>query len=221
VKLLAIDTATEACSTAILVNDEIISRCQVAPRQHTSLILSMIDELLAVAGVQLKDMDALAYGRGPGAFTGVRIAAGVIQGLAFGSDTPVIPISTLAALAQGVASAQTNIISAIDARMGEIYWAVYEVGSTGLVSAVSEESVTRPEDLLVNMNKRYYGVGTGWASYKAELNNLLGDQLQGFDGDRYPGADDIIKLARQEYQKGNMLAAADALPVYVRNKVTG
>jgi len=220
-KLLAIDTATEACSAAILVNDEIISRYQVAPRQHTSLILSMIDELLAVAGVQLKDMDALAYGRGPGAFTGVRIAAGVIQGLAFGSDLPVIPVSTLAALAQGVASGHTNIISAIDARMGEIYWAVFEVGSTGLVSAVSEEKVTRPEDLQVNLNTRYYGVGTGWASYQSVLTNLLGDQLQGFDGDRYPCADDIITLARQEFLKGNLLAAADALPVYVRNKVTG
>lgn len=220
-KILAIDTATEACSAAILVNDEIVSRYQVAPRQHTSLILSMVDELLAAAGIQLKDLDALAYGCGPGAFTGVRIAAGVIQGLAYGSDVPVVPVSTLAALAQGVASAHTNIISAIDARMGEIYWAVFEAGSNGLVSAISEEKVSRPVDLQVTINTPFYGVGTGWASYQTELINLFGDQLQGYDGDRYPCADDIITLARQKFLEGNLLAAADALPVYVRNKVTG
>ncbi len=220
-KLLAIDTSTEACSAAILINSEVISRYQVAPRQHAALILSMVDELLSAGGIQLKDLDALAYGRGPGAFTGVRIATGVIQGLAFGTGLPVIPVSTLAALAQGVASGHSNIISAIDARMREIYWCLFEVGSSGLVSAVSEEKVSRPEDLLIKANTHYFGSGTGWASYPAVLKGLLGSQLTGFDGDRYPRANDIITLAREEFQKGNLLAAADALPVYVRNKVTG
>lgn len=220
-KLLAIDTATEACSAAILVNGEITSRYQLAPRQHTVLILSMIDELLSVAGMQLKDMDALAFGRGPGAFTGVRIATGVIQGLAFGADLPVIPVSTLAALAQSVASVHSNIISAIDARMGEIYWCLFETEITGLVSAVSEEKVSRPDELLIKENTHYYGAGTGWASYPAVLKDLVGNQLTGFDGDCYPNAREIIMLARREFQNGNLLPAAHALPVYVRNKVTG
>ena len=220
-KLLAIETATEACSSALLINGEISSLYQIAPRQHAALILSMVDELLSSAGVQLKDMDALAYGRGPGAFTGVRIATGVIQGLAFGAGLPVIPVSTLAALAQGAASGQSNIISAIDARMGEVYWCLFEVGSSGLVSPVSEEKVSRPEKVQVKNNTPYFGVGTGWASYYSVLEKLPGIELTGFDGDRYPDARNIITLAQQEYQKGNLVAAADALPIYVRNKVTG
>jgi len=220
-KLLAIDTATEACSAALLHNDEIIRRYQVAPRQHTALILEMVDSLLTQNNLTLRDMDALAFGRGPGAFTGVRIAAGVIQGLAYGADLPVIPVSTLAALAQGVAAEHTHIISAIDARMGEIYWCVYETDVSGLVQAVTEEKVSRPEDLQLTTGHRYFGVGSGWATYQSVLQQQLGDQLVGMNGELFPDAANIIVLARREMLNGNLLTAAEALPVYIRNKVTG
>ena len=221
-KLLAIDTATEACSAAILIDDEIIYRYQVAPRQHAELILPMIDELLADTGSSLADMDALAFGRGPGAFTGVRIAAGVIQGLAFGADLPVVPVSTLAALAQGIIeSKHHNIISAIDARMGEIYWGIFEPDSHGLASPVGDEAVSRPEELIVQENISYFGIGTGWQTYRDVLTNKLGGQLGGCAGDCYPHARDIVVLAKREFQKGNAVTAEHALPVYLRNKVTG
>ena len=220
-KLLAIDTATEACSAALLHNDEIICRYQVAPRQHTALILEMVDSLLTETNLTLRHMDALAFGRGPGAFTGVRIAAGVIQGLAYGADLPVIPVSTLAALAQGVAAEHNHIISAIDARMGEIYWCVYETDAAGLVHAVTEEKVSRPEELQLTSRQRYFGVGSGWATYQSVLQDQVGDQLVGMHGEMFPDAANIISLARREMQLGKLVSAAEALPVYIRNKVTG
>ncbi len=220
-KLLAIETATEACSAAVLLEGEVLFRHQIAPRQHTALILSMVDQLLQDTGLQLKDFDALAYGRGPGAFTGVRIATGVIQGLAYGADLPVIPVSTLAALAQSAASTASNIISAIDARMGEIYWCRYVTSGTGLVTALVDEQVSSPDQILIDENKSYFGVGTGWETYQSELATVMGKQLLGSDGNRYPDARDILSLAEYEYQKGNTVSAQDALPVYIRNKVTG
>jgi tRNA threonylcarbamoyladenosine biosynthesis protein TsaB len=126
-KILALDTATEACSAAIIVDSEISEKSLIAPRRHADLILSMIDELLSDSGVALSELDAIAFGRGPGAFTGIRIAAGIVQGLAYGADLPVIPISTLAALAQGTNENSDFIISAIDARMSEIYTAIYRL----------------------------------------------------------------------------------------------
>ncbi|MGB1311163.1 MAG: tRNA (adenosine(37)-N6)-threonylcarbamoyltransferase complex dimerization subunit type 1 TsaB, partial [Leucothrix sp.] len=132
-KILAIETATEACSAALYHDGGIISRYELAPRKHTQLILPMMDSLLAEAGLSKQALDAIAFGRGPGAFTGLRIAVGVTQGLALALDRPVIPISSLAAMAQQVldatvdlASAMLDYIPAIDARMGEVYWARYK-----------------------------------------------------------------------------------------------
>lgn len=220
-KLLAIDTATEACSAALLVDNGIIHRYQIAPRQHAALILSMVDELLAEAGVHLNAMDALAFGRGPGAFTGVRIAAGIVQGLAYGADLPVVPVSTLAALAQGAAAGHADIISAIDARMGEIYWCTYRTGADGIVTATGAEQVTGPEQLQVEPHRMYFGAGTGWQTYASILAKQVGKQLAGYDGNRYPDAQQIIRIARTQYDNGNLVSAAEALPVYLRNKVTG
>lgn len=220
-KLLAIDTATEACSAALLVDDDITSRCQIAPRQHAALILSMVDELLIEAKMPLDALDALVFGRGPGAFTGVRIATGVVQGLAFGAGLPIIAVSTLAALAQGVASRHTDIISAIDARMGEIYWCLYRTDADGIVAAAGDEQVSAPEQLRVDSDRNYFGVGTGWQTYASVLTVQLGDRLTGHDGNRYPHAEHMLSLARQQYNDGKLLTAAGATPVYLRNKVTG
>jgi tRNA threonylcarbamoyladenosine biosynthesis protein TsaB len=220
-KLLAIDTATEACSAALLINDDIISRYQFAPRKHAELILPMVDELLAEAGLRLADLDALAFGRGPGAFTGVRIAAGVIQGLAYATNLPVIPISTLAALAQGVDAEHQHIISAIDARMGEIYWGLYTRDDAGQIVAASDEVVSKPEDLVIADDVRYFGTGSGWKTYASVLTDKLQDQLTGFADDRFPDARDILTLAQTEFEHGRTVSADQALPVYLRNKVTG
>jgi len=220
-KLLAIDTATEACSAAILINDEIISRYQIASRKHAELILPIVDELLAEACLRLADLDALAFGRGPGAFTGVRIAAGVIQGLAYATGLPVIPVSTLAALAQGVDAEHRHMISAIDARMGEIYWCLYSRDDAGLIVAASEEVVSKPEDLVIASDVRYFGTGSGWHTYASVLTDKLQNQLTGFAGDRFPDARDILTIARTEFEHGRTVSADQALPVYLRNKVTG
>lgn len=220
-KLLAIDTATEACSAAILVNEHILERYEVAPRRHAELILPMVDALLTESGLKLTDLDALAFGRGPGAFTGVRIATGIVQGLAYGGDLPVVPVSTLAALAQGVASQAKYIISAIDARMGEVYWCAYQVDANHLVVPLTEEKVSNPNRLDVPGEHIYYGIGSGWKTYRTVLAGMLQGKCGIIDGEAYPRARDILLLAAGECQKGHVVSADKALPVYLRNKVTG
>ena len=219
-KLLAIDTSTEACSAALGIDGEVRFRYEFAPRRHAELILPMVDQLLAEAQLQLGQLDALAFGRGPGAFTGVRIATGVIQGLALAADLAVVPVSTLAALAQGAASDASRIISAIDARMGEIYWGCYLVSADGMVDPVGSEQISAPDTLTAPEGDVWYGVGSGWHSYHETLCQRLGAHQIGYDGERYPHARDIIPLATREYGLGKSVAAEAALPVYLRNKVT-
>lgn len=219
--LLAIDTSTEACSAALGINGDVRERYEYAPRRHAELILPMVDSLLAEAGLKLIDMDALAFGRGPGAFTGVRIATGVIQGLAFGAGIPVVPVSSLAALAQGAAARHSLIMSAFDARMGEIYWGPFTVGTDGLVQPLSEEKVERPDNVTVPQGDRWFGVGTGWHLHGEALRLKFGRQLAGFEWERYPRAGDILALARRDFAEGNAVTAEEALPVYLRNRVTG
>lgn len=222
--LLSLDTATEACSAALRAGDRITDRYEVAPRRHGDLILGMVDELLREAGVTLRDMDALAFGRGPGAFTGVRIAAGVVQGLAYGAEKPVVPISSLAALAQGVAAgraAGTLIMSAFDARMGEVYWGVYHVGADGLVELAGEEQVAKPGEIHVPaLAGRAIAVGTGWHTYESQLRARCGGEIE-FIRDRYPQARDVLALAVRDFAAGHAVRADDAQPVYLRNRVTG
>ena len=238
--LLALDTSTESCSAALAVDGKIIERYELAPRRHAELILPMIDELLREAGVTLRDLDALAFGRGPGAFTGVRIATGVIQGLAFGAEKPVVPISSLAALAQGVAAGRpphTLIMSAFDARMGEVYWGVYRVGEDGMVSLVGEEQVAKPEKIKIGdthylpnrigekIGDTHYlpnriGVGSGWQIYESALRARCGGQIEVIQ-DRYPHARDVLTLAQRDFAAGLAVPAEEAQPVYLRNKVTG
>lgn len=229
VKLLALDTSTESCSAALLVGDRITDRYEVAPRRHGELILPMVDDLLREAGITLRDLDALAFGRGPGAFTGVRIAAGVIQGLAFGAGKPVVPVSSLAALAQGVATgrpAGTLIMSAFDARMGEVYWGTYRLGGDGLVTLVDEEQVAKPEAVQIpggtdwEVCPRVIAVGTGWHTYQQELRARCGADIE-FIPDRDPHARDVLTLARRDFAAGRAVPAEEAQPVYLRNKVTG
>jgi tRNA threonylcarbamoyladenosine biosynthesis protein TsaB len=220
-KLLAIETCTEACSAAISTGDDVLERYQLAPQRHAELILPMVEDLLAEAGVSLRDLDALAFGRGPGSFTGVRICTGVVQGLAFGAELPVIPVSTLAALAQGAAGHHSHIAAAIDARMGEVYWGLFSVDPEGLVVPADEEQVEKPELVPLPMEGNWYGVGSGWGTHAAALSQRFADRLHGRDADQFPHAKDVLRLARRGLSLGQVLPPEDALPVYLRNRVTG
>ncbi len=218
--LLALDTATEACSAALSLNGVVTELYEIAPRRHAELILGMVDTLLANAGLRLGDLAAIAFGCGPGAFTGLRVAAGVTQGLAFGANLPVVPISTLATLAQGAVMTHSHIISAIDARMREIYWGMYQAGPDGLVLPVVPDALSPPGQIDLPPAGRWYGVGTGWQTYGDILSERLGDYLAGYAGERYPRAADMIPLALRDLEQGKGVPADRALPVYLRDKVT-
>ncbi len=220
-KLLAIETATEACSAALYINGEIRERYAVAPRQHAEQILPMMDQLLAEAELKLSQLDALAFGRGPGSFTGVRIATGVIQGAAFGAQLPVVPISTLAALAQRHYRMQgaRRILPAFDARMGELYWAAYEVMADELVTQVGSEQVATPEQVGLPAGEGWQGVGRGWATYREILTQRMGARLTAIEGDLLCSAQDVVRLAVHGYAAGDAVAAELALPIYLRDQV--
>jgi tRNA threonylcarbamoyladenosine biosynthesis protein TsaB len=219
--LLAIETATEACSAALLSGTSVSQRFEFAPRRHAELILPMIDSLLDEAGLALGRLDAIAFGRGPGAFTGVRIAAGVAQGLAYGAGLPVVPVSSLAALAQGAARESARIAAAIDARMGEIYCAQFVRGGDGLVDIVTVEQVIAPGDFPVPAGSGWLGVGSGWAAHGTLLRKRFGGALRECDGERYPAAADLALLAAREVREGRTVDAGQALPVYLRDPISG
>ena len=223
-KLLALDTATEACSAALLLGETLLTRYEEPKRGHAELILPMVDDLLAEAGIGLRALDCLAVGRGPGAFTGVRIAVSVAQGLAFGADRPIVPISDLAALAQRAVQTQRakRVLACLDARLGEVYWAAFETGADGLVTPLSEERVGPPGSLAVPAGgDEWFGVGTGWAAHAGLAGQLAekGVPLAGTDGALLPRAHEIARLAVRDFRAGLAVPPEQALPVYVRDSV--
>ena len=220
-KLLAIDTSTEACSAALYVAGDIRERFQIAPREHAALILPMIDELLAEAGLSLSRLDALAFGRGPGSFTGVRIATGVVQGLAFGAELPVVPVSSLAALAQGVYREHNHpdVLAAIDARMGEVYWAAYRLDNSSHVALHGDELVCKPEKVPLPAIDTWIGAGSGWQAHSERLQQRLNGTIIGWLPDSYPHARDVAALGVVGVERGLAVTAEQALPVYLRDNV--
>ncbi|PCI66911.1 MAG: tRNA (adenosine(37)-N6)-threonylcarbamoyltransferase complex dimerization subunit type 1 TsaB [Piscirickettsiaceae bacterium] len=219
-KILAIETATEACSAALLLGDEVIERFQVAPRQHGNLILPMVDELLVEAGLSLGQLDALAFGRGPGSFTGVRMATGVIQGLAFSADLPVAPISTLHALANQVElnGSIEHVFVALDARMGEVYCCDYIV-TDGSLQQVEEERVIAPEKVGNIIAPSLVAIGHGWRTYELILTTSLGCDIQALYPDALPKASDVAQLAIKCVENGQTVSAEHAMPIYLRDNV--
>ena len=217
-KLLAIDTATDACSAALSIDGEVRERFEIAPRAHTELILPMIDELLAEAGLAVGQLDAMAFGRGPGAFTGVRIAVGVTQGIAFGAELPVVPVSTLAAVAQGLNA--DKVLVALDARMDEVYWGAYQRNGTGLVELLDEELVSPPDAVPLPNGDGWLGAGAGWLAYEAALVARCGRQVSAKQDDCFPHARDVAVLGCAGFTAGKAVDAEHALPVYLRDKVT-
>ncbi|TNJ01918.1 tRNA (adenosine(37)-N6)-threonylcarbamoyltransferase complex dimerization subunit type 1 TsaB [Aeromonas veronii] len=221
-KILAVDTATEACSAALLVGDKLFSRWEEAPRDHTRKILPMVQAVLEDAGISLSDLDAIAFGRGPGSFTGVRIGISVAQGLAFGAGVPLIGISTLAAMAQGAyrLDGAQQVLTAIDARMNEVYFGRYEL-IDGRMQLVGDEVVSDPV-ALVDVRGKLAGpvtcVGTGFETYGETLSGLA-DELA-VSQVRFPAAEDMLPLARAAWLAGEAVPVEQATPVYLRDKVT-
>jgi tRNA threonylcarbamoyladenosine biosynthesis protein TsaB len=227
-KILALDTATENCSAALWVDGSLLQQEVEAPRGHADLILTMIDELLAQSATPLAGLDAIAFGRGPGSFTGVRLAASVTQGLAFGADLPVVPISDLRAVAQRALNSMPQENAAVrqmlvcnDARMQEVYWACFERGSDGLMRSAGIERVSKPAD--VRLPDEWAGMpvsaaGRGFAAY-TELSERLLQTLTDINVNTLPGAGEIAALAVAEVRAGRVLAPEDAVPVYLRDDV--
>lgn len=229
VTLLALDTATEACSVALLRGGEKTHLAQFAQREHTKYILPMVDEILAQAGITLHQVDALVFGRGPGSFTGVRIGAGIAQGLAFGADLPVIPVSNLAAMAQAayVQYQAENVLTAIDARMNEVYFAQWQAqkvrsdfGEFLDWQPMIAEQVCSPSNVIEQVAQQHHEnavlVGTGWAAYPELKETNLGKVT----AITLPSALYMLDLALPKWFAGETISPLEIEPIYLRNEVT-
>jgi len=216
--LLAIETATETVSVALAINGEVIERYKHAPRQHAELLLPWVEAVLAEAGIGFSSLDAIAFSRGPGSFTSLRIGIGVVQGLAWASDRPVIPVSSLAATAQSAFDEGINYaLVALDARMNEVFTGTFEANNNGIMIPVNDEKVCGPEDVQVPANSETYGIGIGFDRYEA-LHELSG-QLAGIRSDIWPKASSVLTLAQHWLLTNEALPAEQAQPVYLRDNV--
>lgn len=218
-KLLGLDTAGPRCSVALLLDGELVERDISGDRIHAESVLPLVERLLAEAGIVLTGLDAIAFGRGPGAFTGLRVATSVAQGLAYGAALPVLPVSDLEALAAAAMRLHQveRVVACLDARMHEVYWAAYERRPEGLV-ALTEESLSPPADVRAPSPGPWFGAGAGWAAYGEVLRAQV-SPLIGLDGGLLPGAGDIARLGEKAFEKGRAVAPEHALPVYLRDKV--
>jgi tRNA threonylcarbamoyladenosine biosynthesis protein TsaB len=221
-KILALDASTDACSVALTIDGVTSEIFELAAKSHTQRLLPMVDEVLSVANCSLQDLDAIAYGRGPGSFTGLRICMGVVQGLAFGANLPVIPISTLQAMAQGfVTECSDNslpILVALDARMDEVYWGLFSADK--IPQALSDEYVMKPADvceqsIIQGLNKQFIAIGPGW--HYADLQIITPLKIV---QNAHPNAKDILALAVEAFQQGKSISILDAQPVYLRDSVS-
>jgi tRNA threonylcarbamoyladenosine biosynthesis protein TsaB len=215
-KILAIETSTEYCSVALWQDGTVSERCELVGQKHSELLLGMLDGLLQDAGLRMQDLDGIGFGKGPGSFTGVRIACGSAQGLAFGAGLNVVGVCTLQALAQ--ASGHDKVIAALDARMGEIYLAVYEKFD-GAWATIVEPCLCKAEDAPQVAGTDWYGAGSGFAVSEAALATRYAGQLSGIDASAVPQASAVAQIAADEFAQGRAVDAALALPLYLRDKV--
>jgi tRNA threonylcarbamoyladenosine biosynthesis protein TsaB len=217
-KLLAFETATEACSVALYVDGQVHERFEIAPRRHAELSLPWAEALLAEAGVARSQLDAIALGRGPGAFTGVRLAIAIAQGIALALDRPLIPVSTLQVLALRAPADATHVLSSIDARMGEVYVA-RQLRVDGQWQLQGEEVVCAPDAVELPDGSRWFGVGTGFGAAEGVLAARLAGHLKGVDAQALPRASDLLKLAVPMFERGEVMAPERVEPAYLRNNV--
>jgi len=229
VKILAIDTSTSACSVALLVDDQIHENFILIPQSHTQHLLPMVDQLLAVHQQSLQQLDAIALTTGPGSFTGLRIGLGIVQGLAFGADLPVVGISSLQAMSCG-ASRLLNIdqgahlIPSLDARMREVYWGHYQI-ETDKIQCIDKDSVGDPGlmfELVSEPSLAVVGIGDGWACVnESALTKWISTRGETtIVSDFYPHAYDVAQLAELSFRQGQMQSALDISPVYIRTEVS-
>ncbi len=220
-KLLAVDTSTDACSCALWTEGKCRELFEVAPQCHAELLLPMMEVLLAEAGLAPRQLDGLAFGCGPGSFTGVRIAAAAVQGIALAADLPVAPVSSLRALAQGTCRelGRNEALAALDARMQEVYWGAYRADANGIMQVVTADLVCRPGSVPSPGPGAWFGVGSGWGAYAEALCQAMGGAPLGAAPDRHPRARDVATLGLEVLAMGQGVAAELALPVYLRDKV--
>lgn len=223
--ILALDSSSEYCSVALCIDGLIHSKHELAPRKHAQLLLPMITELVASHGLALSDLDAIAFGRGPGSFTGLRIAAGITQGLAFGLSCPVIPVSNLQALALQAYQREDaeRVLVAVDARMDEVYWSectISLIDAEPVVETISGEHVGKPEslELLEPESQGMLGIGTGF-SFIGRMPDALTAHLSSIDAESQPRAEEIAMIANQHFKQGNTCLAEQAAPVYIRDEI--
>jgi len=222
-RLLALDTATEACSAAVLCDRAMVSRELTAGREAAERILGLIEAVLSESGVTLRELDAIAFGRGPGGFTGVRLAASVAQGLAFSAERPVVPVSDLRALAQQALDADASadaVLVCQDARMQEVYWTYCRRDAQGFAQSVEGERLSSPGEVQLPPTEAaaILGVGSGFRAYP-QLGERLAARLARIEPMRLPRAQEIAALAVVELRAGRTLAPEQALPVYLRDEV--
>lgn len=214
--LLAFDTSTEFLSIALQRDDRLFTFDMLAGQSHSQRILPEIQQLLAAAELKLNDLDGLAFGAGPGSFTGVRIAAGVAQGLAFGAGLQVVGVCTLMALAE--ASNTRQVIACLDARMGEVYHAAYVQGDNGW-HAVSAPGLYQPNAVPSLEYKGWTAAGSGWEAYGDILAQAYPNQVDQVLPKLVPQATAILRLAQPIFANGQGLLPEQAMPIYIRNRV--
>jgi tRNA threonylcarbamoyladenosine biosynthesis protein TsaB len=215
-QVLALDTSTEYCSVALWRDGAIMERCDLVGQRHSEVLMDMVDSLLRDADTKLARLDGIAFGKGPGSFTGVRIACGTTQGLALGANLPVAGISTLEALAE--ASAKPRVVAALDARMAELYLAAYEKRD-GVWLTLIEPCLCKPEDAPILPGSDWFGTGSGFAAHADELHRSYAGQMQGVDSSAIPRAAAIAVLGAARFALGQGVDAAAALPLYLRDRV--
>jgi tRNA threonylcarbamoyladenosine biosynthesis protein TsaB len=232
-KILAVDSTTEACSVALLDiggdpcvdSGQCVELLEIAPREHSQRLLPMVDQLLSGSGCRLADLDAIAYGRGPGSFTGLRICLGLVQGLAYGANLPVIAVSSLAALAQSafdkdLVNETDTVVASFDARMDELYWGVF-AAQNGVMTAQCDEQLTAPESLLMpkevslSADSQLIGIGNGWQYAQ----RISADSYSRYDDSVFPHASAVARLAVVDWINGLSCSADQAQPTYIRDQV--
>lgn len=219
--ILALDTCTEMCSAALKINNQLVEKSELTQRGHSEKILGMLDTLFEQSNSHLKHIDVVAFGRGPGSFTGVRIAVAVAQGIAFARQLPVAAVSTLAAVAQQAIDQHDAkwIAVAMDARMGEVYAAHFK-NDDGLAVLLDQEQVCAPEQFLpFHPEQKWFAAGTGWAEYECILQQNFDGKILGCESMLYPTSSAIITLAETMIEQNLLVAADKAMPVYLRDNV--